>query len=265
MSDPEITLFAAVQTFLGQLGGAERPSYQQELARFLRWYGRDRSLREVTAPQIDAYVEETQRTGGDYTARLQPLRDFLVFARKQGYTATSLASVIKMKRPAARKADRQLAGSATTHHITREGYERLQEELAHLKAQRPKLAQELRSAAADKDFRENAPYDAAKEKQGKVEARIRELEAVLKSAAIIEDKKVSVARVEQGHRLTLLDINAGEEVQFTLVNPREVDLKNGKISVDSPTGKALLGRGEGDEVEVAAPAGTVRYKIIKIQ
>lgn len=263
-----ITLSEATRQFILQIADEERRTYQQELSRFLRWYGRDRLLQEVTPPQLDDYVQEVQKTGGDYQSRLLPLRSFLAFAKNNGYTSTNLATVIKIKKSGPRKTETALGGSkkqADIHYITPEGYQGLQEELAALKARRPELALELRTAAADKDLRENAPYDAAKEKQGKVEARIRELEATIKKTVVMNGGPISAARVQQGHRVALRDLVTGEEVHYTLVNPREVDLMAGKISFASPMGKALVDRAVGDRVEVTAPQGVLHYQILHVE
>lgn len=269
MSNGEpITLSEATRQFMSRVAEDERNAYQQELSRFLRWYGRDRLLQEVTPPQVDDYVQEVQKTGGDYQSRLLPLRSFLAFARESGYTSTNLATVIKVKRSGSRKAQAVQGTNrrdGDVQYITAEGYQRLQEELDTLKARRPDMAMELRTAAADKDLRENAPYDAAKEKQGKVEARIRDLEAAIKKTVIMIDGPISTAKVQQGHKVVLRDLVTGEEVRYTLVNPREVDLIAGKISFASPMGRALLDRAVGDRVEVTAPQGILHYQILNVE
>lgn len=263
---PSMTLSEATRLFLSQVEEEERPAYQQELGRFLRWYGRDRLLQEVTPPQVDAYVQDVQKSGGDYLARLLPLRGFLTFAREKGYTPTNLATVIKVKKTAPGKSGSVVSGKTeqAIRYMTPQGYQRLQQELEALKAQRPDLAHELRIAAADKDMRENAPYDAVKEKQGNIEARIRELEQALKTAAV-EGGPTLVARVQPGHRVVLRDLVTGEEIHYTLVNPREVDLMAGKISFASPMGKALLDKAPGDRVEVSAPQGVLLYQILAVE
>lgn len=268
MSNPErVTISEATKHYISQVTDEERPTYQQELSRFLRWYGRDRLLNQVTPPQVDDYVQELQKTGGDYQARLLPLKNFLSFAKDKGYTSTNLATVIKIKKTASRKNDAPSVErqEGNTHYISPEGFQQLQEEVLRLKAMRPEIANELRIAAADKDLRENAPYDAAKEKQGKVEARIRQLEATLKTTLVLNGKPVSTTKVQQGHRVVLRDLITGEEVYYTMVNPHEIDLMAGKISFASPMGKALLERAVGDRVEVSAPQGVLHYQILSVE
>ncbi len=270
MSNGEpITLSDATRQFISQISDEDRPAFQQELSRFLRWYGRDRLVQDVTPPQVDDYIQEVQKTGGDYKSRLLPLRSFLAYARESGYISTNLATIIKIKKAGSRKNENDKSENKKrqddVHYISPEGFQKLQEELAALRAKRPELAMELRTAAADKDLRENAPYDAAKDKQGKVEARIRELEATLKKTEVREGGPTSAARVQQGHKVVLRDLITGEEVHYILVNPREVDLMAGKISFASPMGKALLDRATGDRVEVAAPQGLLHYQILHVE
>ncbi len=268
MSNGEtITLSEATRQFISQIADEERPVFQQELGRFMRWYGRDRLLHDVTPPQVDDYVQEVQRTGGDQ-ARLLPLRIFLTYAKDSGYTSSNLATVIKVKKTPARKGESAQSGtrrSKDVHFISPEGYKDMQAELEALKGRRLEMAMELRTAAADKDMRENAPYDAAKEKQGKMEARIRELEEAVKTTHIMDGGPLSAALVQPGHKVVLRDLATGEEVRYTLVNPREVDLMAGKISYGSPMGKALIERAVGDRVEVVAPQGVLHYQILHVE
>lgn len=270
MSSPQsisITISEATRLYLSQVTEDERPTYQQELGRFLRWYGRDRLLHEVTPPQVDDYVQEVQKVGGDFQSRLLPLRNFLTYAREKGYTSTNLATVIKVKKASPRKLDRAPGErqEGDVHYISAEGHRQLEEEVSRLRALRPEVASELRAAAADKDMRENAPYDAAKEKQGKIEARIRELEAALKKTVVMNGGPLSAAKVQQGHRVVLRDLATGEEVHYTLVSPHEVDLMAGRISFASPMGKALLERSVGDRVEVTAPQGVLHYQVLGVE
>jgi transcription elongation factor GreA len=140
----------------------------------------------------------------------------------------------------------------------------LREELEGLKGQRGEIVESIRLAAADKDFRENAPLDAARENQGKTEARIREIEEMLRRAEIMDTTrdKSNCARV--GATVVLQDLNTGKNVSYTLVDSTEADPTAGKISDVSPVGKAVMGRRKGEEVCVLAPKGERRYKVSSI-
>lgn len=150
--------------------------------------------------------------------------------------------------------------------ITKKGYEALKAELDRLrKEERPKVIEAIAEARSHGDLSENAEYEAAKERQGFIEARINELERKLAEARIIETANLSSETVVFGATVVLLDVQTNQQRQYTLVGQDEADLKNGKISVQSPVGKALIGRRVGDQVEVTAPAKVVKYEIREIR
>ena len=124
---------------------------------------------------------------------------------------------------------------------------------------------DIQVAAADKDFRENAPLHAAREERGHVEGRIKELEGTLKAATIIDENKEPTVKSVVGDSLVLTDLATGEECCYRIVDPREVNPSKGKISIASPLGKALLGKQDGQEIEIIAPVGKLRYRIIRIE
>lgn len=149
--------------------------------------------------------------------------------------------------------------------MTPEGYQRLKDELDRLiKVERPKNIQDIAEARAHGDLSENAEYHAAKERQSFIEGRIQELQAKLAIADVIDPAKINQSKVAFGARVKVVDIEADTEYEFTLVGPDEADVKNGKISISSPVGKALIGKEIGDTVLVKAPARTIEYEIIEI-
>ena len=150
--------------------------------------------------------------------------------------------------------------------LTREGYDELVARLNALKGERVQIVEDIGRAMADKDFRENAPLDAAKERQGFTESMIRNLEHTL-SKAVIRDSTSSKRQkfVAIGTKVTLKNLGRSEKATFTLVHPSEANLSEGKLSSESPVGKALLNRQKGDEVEVIIPKGTIRYKLERIE
>jgi len=151
-------------------------------------------------------------------------------------------------------------------YLTREGYEKLKQELEYLKSvKRLEVARALEEARAKGDLSENAEYDAAKQERELVEARIAELERKLAFVRIIDDENIPDDKVYIGATVYLEDLDKGEELYYTLVSPEEADFKQRKISTTSPVGKALLGKGVGDEVEIQVPAGVLRYRIVKIE
>jgi transcription elongation factor GreA len=149
-------------------------------------------------------------------------------------------------------------------YLTAEGAERLQKELIELKGpSREALALRLRAAIQQGDLSENADYSAAKEEQGFLEGRIQELERILSNVVII-DPNATRDRVDIGAHITIQETGLDPE-DYYMVGPKEADPANGRISHESPIGKALLGHREGDEVMVETPNGSIQFKILKIE
>lgn len=149
--------------------------------------------------------------------------------------------------------------------ITDDGLKKLEEELEHLKTEgRADIAEKIKTARGYGDLSENSEYDEAKNEQAKIEARIVEIEAMLKNVEIIEDVKGNAKTVMVGIKVKVLDEEYGDECEYRVVGSTEADPQNGKISDESPVGKALLGKKIGDEVIVEAPGGEFKLKVIGI-
>jgi transcription elongation factor GreA len=266
MNQQESSLTEVATRFLATLSPELRQESQQELNRFVRWYGGDRSVTEFSAQEIADYAEGVG-SGAAAAKRLEPVKNFLSYAKKEGLTKSNLAVHLRLGPGSAKKGapSKRKTGGATLVTLTSEGYAALESELSSLKGERPRLAQELQQAAADKDFRENAPLEATKERQGQIEARIRELEAALKAATVLDETSLDTLEAGIGCKITLRHLDSGEEMHCILVNPSEADSTLGKLSVASPTGKALFGRRRGEVIEVAAPIGTLHYRIEEIK
>jgi len=150
-------------------------------------------------------------------------------------------------------------------YLTAEGAKRLQEELVYLKGPaREALAARLRAAIQMGDLSENADYTAAKEEQGFLEGRIQELDVILSHTIIIDDMKKDLSQVNIGDHVTIQEDDFPEET-YHLVGPKEADPKKGRISHESPIGKALLGRRVGDVVSAETPGGSILLKITRIE
>jgi transcription elongation factor GreA len=150
--------------------------------------------------------------------------------------------------------------------MTKEGYEKIKNELDRLiKVERPKNIRDIEEARAHGDLSENAEYHAAKERQGHIDAKKRELEHKLVHAQIIDVSKLTNEKAVFGATVTLGDTDTGETRKYTLVGQEEADIKKGQISVQSPVGKALIGHKVGDVVTIKAPGKTVEYEIQEIE
>jgi transcription elongation factor GreA len=149
--------------------------------------------------------------------------------------------------------------------ITPNGYSALRRELKRLKAQRPALALAIEIARGHGDLSENGDYDAAKEKSGMVEAKIRDLETKLSNAEIIDPRKIADhSRVVFGLSVTIEDVDSGEPRTLTLVGSDESDVEKGMISFESPLAKGLIGKSLGDVAKVSLPGGTKEFEIREI-
>lgn len=150
-------------------------------------------------------------------------------------------------------------------YLTREGYDRLKSELDQLrKVERPKVVEAIAEARDKGDLSENAEYDAAKEAQRNLEARISRMEMTLSGARILDESRVDTNKIQILSRVKLLNLNSNREVEYTLVSDHEANLKEGKLSVETPIGRALIGHKKGDKVDVTVPAGIVAFQIVNI-
>lgn len=150
--------------------------------------------------------------------------------------------------------------------ITREGYDRLLAELQRLqKEERPAIIKAIEEARGHGDLSENAEYEAAKDKQGLIEGRIKDLTQKLSECEIIEPSENDDGRAIFGRTVVMEDLETGDVATYRLVGPYEADVQAGTISVTSPLGKALIGKGEGAEVQVQTPKGKRSFEILEVQ
>lgn len=153
------------------------------------------------------------------------------------------------------------------HPMTKEGADALQEELQQLKkVERPAISNAIAEAREHGDLKENAEYHAAREQQGLMEARIKQIESLLGSVQIIDVTKLNPnGKVVFGSTVTILNVETEEEVTYKIVGEEEADIKHNKISVNSPIARALIAKEEGEEITVKAPSGNIEYEIVEIQ
>jgi transcription elongation factor GreA len=239
----------------------------QEIIRFIDWYGRDRKVDDLSPSLVEEYAREFSQRGAEAQKRLTPVKEFLVFIRKMEWIDINLAVHLRASRARRSVSGRQTAANGQSGpRLSEEGYNRLLAELDKYKVEKVKADQEVKEAMAGKDFRENAPLDAAKERQGFVAAKIRELESEVSSAQILSGEAQANAgkRAVVGSSITIKDIASGKRINYTLVDKREADASSGKISTVSPVGQALLDRSVGDKVDITVPKGTLSYLIEKI-
>lgn len=150
--------------------------------------------------------------------------------------------------------------------LTYQGLQKLEDELQNLKVVRRKeVAQKIKEAREQGDLSENAEYDAAKDEQRDIEARIEQIEKILKNAEVVVEEEVDLDKINIGCQVKILDMEFNEELDYKIVGSTEANSLKGKISNESPVGKALIGASVGDVVEVETQMGNLKYKVLEIQ
>jgi transcription elongation factor GreA len=248
-------------------GGKKAQDGHIELGRFVAWCGRQRSVNDVSPAEVAEYAQHIGLGGVDSALRLNPLKPFLAYLKDEGWIVNGLAAHLRVPRTRKTTGSRSSSSGAydDATHLSQEGYDRLVAQVAVLKGERVSIVEDIRRAMEDKDFRENAPLEAAKERQGIIESKIRELEAGLVSAVVMQTgRRTAQQKAVVGAKLTLKDMNSGKKVVYTLVDVREADASSGKISTVSPVGSALMSRSVGEEIAINVPKGTLKYTIEKI-
>ena len=151
-------------------------------------------------------------------------------------------------------------------YLTKEGYESLKRELDELRKKfMYEVAQKIKDARELGDLAENSEYEEAKNEQGRIGSRIREIEEILSRAELIDVSNMDSNVINLGNKVLIKDLSSGEEMEITIVNPQEADIFERKISVDSPLGRALLGRRLGETIRIRAPKGVQRFQILGIK
>jgi transcription elongation factor GreA len=151
------------------------------------------------------------------------------------------------------------------YYVTKGGLKKLQEELDTLQnVERPKISKAIGEAIEKGDISENAEYDAAKDAQGLLEAKIARLQDTITNCRVIDESQVDTKKVQILNKVTIRNVNTDATMTYMLVSETEADFKSGKLSVSTPIAKALIGKKLGDKVEVQVPAGTVQFEIVNI-
>ena len=260
-----LTVGEAVAKYLSTLK-EDREGVQQELNSFARWFGRDRLARDL-APQEVAEFGGLLVFGPSEGAlrRVTVLKGFLAFLKKEGLASENLGAYLRVPRTVRRpsSAAPQPPSSAPIQ-LTPQGRAQLEARLEMLRAELVQASEEVRRAATDKDVRENAPLEAARERHGLIASRIQEIEAILARSQVAPEA-AAPGKVRPGSRVTVQELSSGRETTYTLVAPQEANPLEGKVSVTSPVGQALLEKEAGGEVQVAVPRGTLAYRILKVE
>ena len=270
------TLGQMLSAYLSAPEGSKlQPAEVSALRRFLSWCGFKTAADALRPFQIEEFFQ-SHSTSLPVPARpyLTLIKGFFAFAQAQGAVAENPTSGVQLPRtakaPAGPKKPAPAGPRATPEAVflTREKHDEMKAELERLRTdERPRVARILEAARKDGDLRENAAYDDAKDQQGRLEARIRELEAKLKLASIIDDhveQRAARDAIDIGAHVVLHDLKHGDQTSYHLVGPDEARPAEGKISYRSPVGRSVMGKRAGEIVEVKTPGGATRYRILEV-
>lgn len=262
-----VTLSEAFQSYVQQMPEEAKQAAQPEIAKFVRWLGPERTIESISASDIGEYSEmQTARsTSVDAQERLSTVKVFLTYLKKSGIIDINLAQHLRVRKARSSSSKTRVRGPQDQQQVrlTKAGFDQMTKQLSQLHEQRMGLADDIQKAAADGDVRENAPLEAARENQGMVMAKIRDLESTLKMAVVIDGQGLSNGTVHIGSKVELLECESDKKFQYQLVEPNESNPLSGKISIASPVGAAILGHAVGEEIDVVTPRGKQRYRIEK--
>ncbi|MCZ6544772.1 MAG: transcription elongation factor GreA [Chloroflexi bacterium] len=262
-----LTLERAVSAYLGVAGDKLEQHERVALTRFVSWYGPTREIVEISAHEMTLFQDAVGNNAANLADRLLPVKAFFAHAKKRSWTGTNLGVHLRVKKSALKlKSKSKAVVDEEIVEMTEEGLRVAKEDLERLRSERPNIQADLAAAMADKDFRENAPLDAARDAQAMLEARIRDLDHQIGHSVVVERHTAADSdRVHLGSTVRLMNLETDGPVEYTLVSQNEVDAAAGRISAASPVGEALVGRAVGDEVQVVVPAGSLQFRVESIE
>ena len=279
---PVNTLIKSVNLYTNRMRKSRKETIKNDLSSFIQWltislenksYDENSNLENINLNIIEPFfieqyvkITNLKHSNQNASKKLTVARDYLNYIHTEGFTESNLGNHIRNKKG-------RRSGSASLKskvhegdlvEISKEYHDSLEKELNVKYKEREDVVVDINKAAADKDFRENAPLEAAREKQGLIESQIKTIEETLRKSVIFNtkrsNKKNKIAQI--GSKVTLEKEN--KRTKINLVASPEADVNLSKISLESPLGKALLGKGENDHVTILAPAGEIKYKIVKV-
>lgn len=258
-----ITLGEALTEYINSLKPELRVTHATYVRKYVEHAGDQTTVGSLSSSRIESYAEAQIKASDPAAAeRVAALKQWFLFLKKRNYATQNYGIHIRVRKTGSRHSgdsNRTIVDENNTVEMTREGYEAMSRELEELNARTPELVRAITHAREDKDFRENAPLEAAREALAFNEQRRKAIETTLKRALIVEH--VSHDRSAVGSVVTVTRLDTGKKDTYRLVGAREANAAEKKISVESPVGKVLLGRCVGDDVSVNVPSGIIQYRI----
>lgn len=260
----QVTLGDALSEYLQSLKPDVLHQYEMFVRKYVEHAGPETAVTDLSGSRVESYAEfSIKHTDPNAAQRVAALKSWFQFLKKKNYAAANYGVHIRLRKPANSRIPGavQVRLQAPPIEMTAEGIEDLKREFEDLETKIPDLIKSVEVARSDGDLRENAPYHAAREALAFADNRKKQIEEALKRAVVVDrsTKDQDLAAVGSTVAVTLLDKNF--QVTYQLVGPREANAAEKRISVDSPVGRVLLGCRVGQEVEVSAPQGVMRYRI----
>ena len=268
-SNNEMNLLEAVGEYTGTLKEKDKSQAAiREINRFVKHFQGERLLASITPSQIGGYAEQVAKNtmSEEAVEGLQAVRKFLAFIHKQEITDMNLATHFRVRKSKgnSRTGRGRSLSQKGGQEMTQEGHDQLTSERELLESNRVSISESIQTAAEDGDVRENAPLEAAREQQGREEARIKEIEGMLRSAIIVDSSGKGAKTARVGTTIVIEDVDKKKKSKYTLVSPSEANPLEGKISDASPLGKALIGKRSGQKAVAVTPKGQTNLKILDI-
>jgi len=265
-----LSMSEAAGQYLAVIPHEKKDAAQREINNFIRWYGgREKSFIGLEGSAVGDYAERLAQTDADCIRKLELVRGFLAYAYKQHWCQENLSVSIRIVKTTRSSTNKKASakknnGKKEPVYMTKDAFEKVELELKDFREKRLAIIEDVKRAAADKDFKENAPYHAAREQKSFIEGKILELGEMVASVAIIDENRKVTHKASMGDTVVLQDLASRRELRYTLVGPREVAPAKGKISTSSPVGKAVAGKAVGDMIEVVVPSGKLSFQLKEI-
>jgi transcription elongation factor GreA len=260
----QVTLGEALREYLASLKPEQRAAQETFIRKYVDYAGEQTTIDSLSGSRVESYAER-QIKAADPNApeRVAALKAWFQYLKKKNYATVNYGIHIRVRRVAGRSSGPQVRLEQAPIEMTADGLEARKKELEDLKETRRQIVQAIALAREDKDFRENAPLQAAREQLGMTDGRIKQLEADLRRAVVVEHTAEDISAMGSTVIVTCLD--DGKQSTFMLVGGREANAAEKKISVESPVGRELLNRRVGEEVQVVTPRGPSQYRIDAIK
>jgi transcription elongation factor GreA len=261
----QITLGDALNEYLTSLKPEQRHDYEGFVRKYVEYAGAQMAVGDLTGSRVESYAEVSiKHTDPNADKRVAALKAWFQFLKKKNYANQNFGVHIRIRKPASSRAgNRGMAVRIEEPPIemTAEGIEDLKRELAEIESKVPDMVRAIEQARSDGDLRENAPYHAAREALAFSDNRKKRIETALKRAVVVDRSQKEADVTAVGSVVTVTYLDKGLQISYQLVGAREANASDRKISVESPVGTVLLGKRIGEEVEVTAPQGVMRYRI----